>query len=91
MITPKSMPNHPIKPANEDPLKKELEEAFGITLVTPGEQPQAAKKPFVRKPHLTDRPFRDNEGLLALKKQLTPNVPDKKRPAKPNTNVNKKK
>lgn len=57
MITPNSMPNHPIKPANEDPVKK----------------------PFVRKPHLTNRPFRNDERLLALKQQLTP-------PAKANTN-----
>lgn len=84
MITPKNMPNHPIKSANEDPLKKELEEAFGITLVD--ELPKApqppAKKPFVRKPHLTDRPFKDNEGLRELRKTLGP---------KPNTNVNNKK
>lgn len=28
------------------------------------------KKPFVRKPHLTDRPFKDNAGLQALRDQM---------------------
>lgn len=34
------------------------------------EAPKEVKKPFVRKPHLTDNPFRNNADLQALKRRL---------------------
>lgn len=62
---------------NTVPIKKHVP-AVPATPVVPSTQPEPAgesvtttpKKPFVRKPHLTDRPFRNDEGLQALHKKL---------------------
>lgn len=32
--------------------------------------PEKAKTPYVRKPHLTDRPLKDNAALQAMKQKL---------------------
>lgn len=40
----------------------------------------AKKLPFVPKPHMTQAPFRDNEGLQQLKKELEPKQPVKRNP-----------
>lgn len=34
------------------------------------DKPIVRKPPFVQKPHLTDHPFRNNEGLQLLKKSM---------------------
>lgn len=36
-------------------------------------KPEPIKNSFVRKPHLTDRPLKNHEGLMALKTNLTYN------------------
>lgn len=48
---------------------------------TPAEPvPAPVKKPYVRKEHLTDRPFQHNEALQALRKETRAKAP--RRPTK---------
>lgn len=56
-----------------------LDVANDIIKTLPAETP-AKKPPFVPKPHMTQTPFRDNEGLQQLKKELEPKQPVKRNP-----------
>lgn len=66
-FSPADMANRQAKIAN-DPLKKQIEKDLGIKLVDP-----PVKKPFVRKPHLTDRPLKNNTDLRDLRDALAKN------------------
>jgi len=68
---PKPAPPKP-KPTAEAPVKA-------------ANTPKAEKPKFVRKPHLTERPFKAHEGLLELQKQL-----EKKSPSQARSNKGKK-
>lgn len=58
------------KPSNIPP--KQVQQSVPDRKVSP------VKKPFKRKAHLTQRPLRDNGGLLALKAKLITQDPDHK-------------
>lgn len=45
---------------------------------TAKESTPSVKRPFVRKPHLTDRPLRDNGDLAKLRNELTKAKPARK-------------
>lgn len=63
-------------PAAQKAQEPDLDEQFGCfeNMVAVDEAAEkartASKKPFVRKPHLTDRAFAHHEGLVALKASL---------------------
>jgi hypothetical protein len=48
------------------------------------------KRPYVMKPHLTDRPLRENPGLQELRKSMSKSEP-KQRPVKRQPRKNKEK
>ena len=55
---------------------RELREAIYGAPQEAGALISKVEKPkFVRRPHLTDRPFRAHEGLLALQKQMEDSKP----------------
>lgn len=59
---------HPPKPQPQ----KTVEPPAQKSSVTP-------KKPYVLRPHLTQMPLRDNEGLINLKRSMEKSIPQKKK------------
>jgi hypothetical protein len=57
-------------PANQKTTEKPKYDSEVKTIVEAPSKPPIVKKPFVRKPHLTDRPFKDNAGLQALREKM---------------------
>lgn len=76
MFTPKDMPNHPVKSVDEvldtvEPTQDNLKQLFdAIEAEQQATKPEVKKPAFVRKPHLTDRPLKNNPDLIELKDKL---------------------
>ena len=73
--------------------QKELHEfAAVLNGITPaemhGEEPKVEKPKYVLKPHLTERPLKQHEGLMALRKQMEDSKP--KRSGQSRTHKEKK-
>lgn len=85
--TPRPKPAPPKKPlVGLDAAKIEKAAEAVQELAKVLATPPAPKPPFVRKPHLTDSPFRQHEGLKALKQQM-----EKKQPRRGQRRPNKEK
>jgi hypothetical protein len=63
--------NNTPKPKPKPPVGKQPKKQ----VTKPVETKKDEKKPFVRKPHLTQRPFSDNELFRKLREQAQPNAP----------------
>lgn len=75
-------------PANKKMAEKPTYDAENKTVVEAPSKPPVAKKPFVRKPHLTDRPFRNNPEFVALQEKLREE--DRKRTRRSRVNIKSK-
>lgn len=75
--TPKDVFAKKTKPVKDEAIDAFLDDALLNRLhsqvtIESKKAPRAEKKPFVRKPHLTDRSLKNNPELLALKAQIAP-------------------
>lgn len=63
------------KPA--PPKRPQVDQVFDGKTAAPSEKPK-----FVRKPHLTERPLKNHDGLLALRKKMGGFTPSQSRSKK---------
>lgn len=77
MDAPKPKPCPPIvkSPSPIAPVQKIPAESVPLPVGENVETKTEEKKPFVLRPHLTERPLKHHEGLEALKQSLQPNDP----------------